>query len=31
MWRVYPHRYRNPENAIVPTDVDHSMVPVTDT
>jgi hypothetical protein len=24
MWRVYPHRYQQPENAIVPTDVDHS-------
>jgi hypothetical protein len=24
MWRVYPHRYQQPEAAIVPTDVDHS-------
>lgn len=25
MWRVYPHRYQQPENAIVPTDADYSI------
>jgi hypothetical protein len=24
MWRVYPHRYQQPENSIVPTDEDRS-------